>query len=328
MNIRIGILGYGNLGRGVECAIKQNADMELAAVFTRRDPAGVKIQTEGVPVCRIEDAAEWKDKIDVMILCGGSATDLPEQTPQFARLFHVIDSFDTHARIPEHYADVDTAAKEGGKVGIISVGWDPGMFSLNRLYANAILPEGKDYTFWGKGVSQGHSDAIRRVPGVKDAKQYTIPVDAALDAVRNGENPELTTRQKHTRECFVVLEEGADPAKVEETIKTMPNYFADYDTTVHFISEEELQAEHSGIPHGGFVLRSGKTGWDGEHSHLIEYSLKLDSNPEFTSSVLVAYARAAYRLSLEGQSGCRTVFDIAPAYLSAKSGEELRKTML
>ncbi len=328
MNIRIGILGYGNLGRGVECAIKQNADMELAAVFTRRDPAGVKIQTEGVPVCRIEDAAEWKDKIDVMILCGGSATDLPEQTPQFARLFHVIDSFDTHARIPEHYANVDAAAKEGGKVGIISVGWDPGMFSLNRLYANAILPEGKDYTFWGKGVSQGHSDAVRRVPGVKDAKQYTIPVDAALDAVRNGENPELTTRQKHTRECFVVLEEGADPAKVEETIKTMPNYFADYDTTVHFISEEELQAEHSGIPHGGFVLRSGKTGWDGEHSHLIEYSLKLDSNPEFTSSVLVAYARAAYRLSQEGQSGCRTVFDIAPAYLSAKSGEELRKTML
>ena len=328
MNIRIGILGYGNLGRGVECAIKQNPDMSLAAVFTRRDPAGVKIQTEGVPVCRIEDAAEWKDKIDVLILCGGSATDLPEQTPQFARMFNVIDSFDTHARIPEHYASVDAAAKEGNKVGIISVGWDPGMFSLNRLYANAILPDGKDYTFWGKGVSQGHSDAIRRVPGVKDAKQYTIPVDSALEAVRNGENPELTTRQKHTRECFVVLEEGADAAKVEEEIKTMPNYFSDYDTTVHFISEEELKANHSGIPHGGFVLRSGKTGWNNEHNHLIEYSLKLDSNPEFTSSVLVAYARAAYRLASEGQCGCKTVFDIAPAYLSAKSGEELRKTML
>lgn len=328
MNIKIGILGYGNLGRGVECAIKQNDDMSLAAVFTRRDPASVSILTEGVPVCRIEDAAEWKDKIDVMILCGGSATDLPEQTPQFARMFNVIDSFDTHARIPEHYANVDTAAKEGNKVGIISVGWDPGMFSLNRLYANAILPEGKDYTFWGKGVSQGHSDAIRRVEGVKDAKQYTIPVDAALAAVRNGENPELTTRQKHARECFVVLEEGADAAKVEEEIKTMPNYFSDYDTTVHFISEEELKREHSGIPHGGFVLRSGKTGWNGENSHLIEYSLKLDSNPEFTSSVLVAYARAAYKLSVEGVSGCKTVFDIAPAYLSAKSGEELRKSML
>lgn len=328
MNIKIGILGYGNLGRGVECAIKQNDDMSLAAVFTRRDPATVNILTEGVPVCRIEDVAEWKDKIDVLILCGGSATDLPEQTPQFARMFNVIDSFDTHARIPEHYANVDAAAKEGGNVGIISVGWDPGMFSLNRLYANAILPDGKDYTFWGKGVSQGHSDAIRRVAGVKDAKQYTIPVDAALDAVRNGENPELTTRQKHTRECFVVLEEGADAAKVEEEIKTMPNYFSDYDTTVHFISEEELKRDHSGIPHGGFVLRSGKTGWDGENSHLIEYSLKLDSNPEFTSSVLVAYARAAYKLSAEGATGCKTVFDIAPAYLSAKSGEELRKSML
>ena len=328
MNIKIGILGYGNLGRGVECAIKQNDDMSLAAVFTRRDPATVNILTEGVPVCRIEDAAEWKDKIDVLILCGGSATDLPEQTPQFARMFNVIDSFDTHARIPEHYANVDAAAKEGGNVGIISVGWDPGMFSLNRLYANAILPDGKDYTFWGKGVSQGHSDAIRRVEGVKDAKQYTIPVEAALEAVRNGENPDLTTRQKHTRECFVVLEEGADAAKVEEEIKTMPNYFSDYDTTVHFISEEELKRDHSGIPHGGFVLRSGHTGWNGENSHLIEYSLKLDSNPEFTSSVLVAYARAAYRLSREGVSGCRTVFDIAPAYLSAKDGEELRRTML
>lgn len=328
MNIKIGILGYGNLGRGVECAIKQNDDMSLAAVFTRRDPATVNILTEGVPVCRIEDAAEWKDKIDVLILCGGSATDLPEQTPKFARMFNVIDSFDTHARIPEHYANVDAAAKEGGKVGIISVGWDPGMFSLNRLYANAILPDGKDYTFWGKGVSQGHSDAIRRVAGVKDAKQYTIPVDAALEAVRNGKNPELTTRQKHTRECFVVLEEGADSAKVEEEIKTMPNYFSEYDTTVHFISEEELKRDHSGIPHGGFVLRSGKTGWNGGNSHLIEYSLKLDSNPEFTSSVLVAYARAAYKLSAEGVTGCKTVFDIAPAYLSSKSGEELRRSML
>ena len=328
MSIRIGILGYGNLGRGVECAIKQNADMELAAVFTRRDPATVQILTEDVPVCRIADVQDWKDKIDVMILCGGSATDLPKQTPVYAEMFNVIDSFDTHARIPEHFEDVDMAAKKGGNVGIISVGWDPGMFSLNRLYANAILPEGKDYTFWGKGVSQGHSDAIRRVEGVKDGKQYTIPVEAALEAVRNGENPDLTTRQKHTRECFVVLEEGADAAKVEEEIKTMPNYFSDYDTTVHFISEEELKANHSGIPHGGFVLRSGKTGWDGENKHLIEYSLKLDSNPEFTASVLVAYARAAYKLAQEGQSGCKTVFDIAPAYLSAKSGAELRKHLL
>lgn len=328
MSIRIGILGYGNLGRGVECAIKQNADMELAAVFTRRDPATVQILTEDVPVCRIADVQDWKDKIDVMILCGGSATDLPKQTPVYAEMFNVIDSFDTHARIPEHFEDVDAAAKKGGNVGIISVGWDPGMFSLNRLYANAILPEGKDYTFWGKGVSQGHSDAIRRVEGVKDGKQYTIPVEAVLEAVRNGENPELTTRQKHTRECFVVLEEGADAAKVEEEIKTMPNYFSDYDTTVHFISEEELKANHSGIPHGGFVLRSGKTGWDGENKHLIEYSLKLDSNPEFTASVLVAYARAAYKLAQEGQSGCKTVFDIAPAYLSAKSGAELRKHLL
>ena len=328
MKTRIGILGYGNLGRGVECAVKEATDMELVAVFTRRDPKDVTILTENVPVCNVKDVEDWKEKIDVMILCGGSATDLPVQTPQFASMFNVIDSFDTHARIPEHFANVDAAAKEGGHVGIISVGWDPGMFSLNRLYANAILPDGNDYTFWGKGVSQGHSDAIRRVEGVKDGKQYTIPVEAALEAVRNGENPELTTRQKHTRECFVVLEEGADAAKVEEEIKTMPNYFSDYDTTVHFISEEELKANHSGIPHGGFVLRSGKTGWDGENKHLIEYSLKLDSNPEFTSSVLIAYARAAYRLASEGQIGCKTVFDIAPAYLSAKSGEELRKHML
>ncbi len=328
MSIKIGILGYGNLGRGVECAVKQNDDMEIVAVFTRRNPEDVKILTETATVCNVADVEDWKDKIDVMIICGGSATDLPKQTPVYAKMFNVIDSFDTHARIPEHFANVDAAAKEGGHVGIISVGWDPGMFSLNRLYANAILPDGNDYTFWGKGVSQGHSDAIRRVEGVKDGKQYTIPVEAALKAVRNGENPELTTRQKHTRECFVVLEEGADAAKVEEEIKTMPNYFSDYDTTVHFISEEELKANHSGIPHGGFVLRSGKTGWDGENKHLIEYSLKLDSNPEFTSSVLIAYARAAYRLASEGQSGCKTVFDIAPAYLSAKSGEELRKHML
>ena len=328
MSIKIGILGYGNLGRGVECAVKQNDDMELVSVFTRRNPEDVKILTETATVCNVADVEDWKDKIDVMIICGGSATDLPKQTPVYAKMFNVIDSFDTHARIPEHFANVDAAAKEGGHVGIISVGWDPGMFSLNRLYANAILPDGNDYTFWGKGVSQGHSDAIRRVEGVKDGKQYTIPVEAALKAVRNGENPELTTRQKHTRECFVVLEEGADAAKVEEEIKTMPNYFSDYDTTVHFISEEELKANHSGIPHGGFVLRSGKTGWDGENTHLIEYSLKLDSNPEFTSSVLIAYARAAYRLASEGQIGCKTVFDIAPAYLSAKSGEELRKHML
>lgn len=328
MSIRIGILGYGNLGRGVECAIKQNPDMELAAVFTRRNPEDVKILTESAAVCALAEAENWKDKIDVMILCGGSATDLPEQTPAYAKLFNVVDSFDTHARIPEHFANVDAAAKEGGKLGIISVGWDPGMFSLNRMYANAILPQGNDYTFWGKGVSQGHSDAIRRVEGVKDAKQYTVPVEEALKAVRDGENPELTTRQKHTRECYVVLEEGADAKKVEEEIKNMPNYFADYDTTVHFISEEELKKEHSGIPHGGFVLRSGKTGWNEENNHLIEYSLKLDSNPEFTSSVIVAYARAAYRLAEEGQTGCKTVFDIAPAYLSTKSGEELRAHML
>ena len=326
--MRIGILGYGNLGRGVECAIKQNPDMELVAVFTRRAPESVSILTKDAKVCSIADVEQWKDKIDVMILCGGSATDLPEQTPKYAELFNVVDSFDTHARIPEHFENVDAAAKKNGHVGIISVGWDPGMFSLNRLYANCILPEGKDYTFWGKGVSQGHSDAIRRVEGVKDGKQYTIPVESALEAVRNGENPELTTRQKHTRECFVVLEEGADAAKVEETIKNMPNYFVDYDTTVHFISEEELKANHSGIPHGGFVIRSGQTGWEQENKHVIEYSLKLDSNPEFTACVIVAYARAAYRLQQEGQTGCKTVFDIAPAYLSAKDGAELRKNLL
>lgn len=328
MSIRIGILGYGNLGRGVECAIRQNPDMELAAVFTRRDPETVKILTDTARVCRVEDAVQWKEKIDVLIICGGSATDLPVQTPEYVKYFNVIDSFDTHARIPEHFANVDAAAKENGNVGIISVGWDPGMFSLNRMYANAILPEGSDYTFWGKGVSQGHSDAIRRIAGVKNAKQYTIPVEAALEAVRAGKNPVLSTREKHTRECFVVLEEGADAARIEKEIKEMPNYFADYDTTVHFISEEELLAKHSGIPHGGLVLRSGVTGWNKEHKHLIEYKLQLDSNPEFTSSVIVAYARAAYRLAAEGQTGCKTVFDIAPAYLSAKSAEELRATML
>lgn len=328
MSIRIGILGYGNLGRGVECAIRQNPDMELAAVFTRRNPEDVTILTESAAVCNVADAAEWKDKIDVMILCGGSATDLPVQTPEYASMFNVVDSFDTHAKIPEHFANVDAAAKQSGKVGIISVGWDPGMFSLNRMYANAILPEGKDYTFWGRGVSQGHSDAIRRIDGVKDGKQYTIPVESALEAVRSGEDPELSTREKHTRECFVVLEDGADAAKIEEEIKTMPNYFSDYNTTVHFISEEELKRDHSNIPHGGFVLRSGKTGWDGENKHLIEYSLKLDSNPEFTSSVIVAYARAAYKLAEEGQTGCKTVFDIAPAYLSARTGAELRKDLL
>ena len=328
MSIRFGILGYGNLGRGVECAIKLNEDMELVAVFTRRDPSTVSILTKTATVENIANVADWKDKIDVMILCGGSATDLPQQTPVMAKMFNVIDSFDTHARIPEHFANVDAAAKAAGKVGIISVGWDPGMFSLNRMYANAILPNGADYTFWGKGVSQGHSDAIRRVEGVKDGKQYTIPVESALEAVRSGANPELTTRQKHTRECFVVLEEGADAKKVEEEIKNMPNYFADYDTTVNFISEEELKANHSGIPHGGFVIRSGKTGWNEENTHVIEYSLKLDSNPEFTSSVIVAYARAAYKLAKVGQTGCKTVFDIAPAYLSAQSGEELRAHLL
>ena len=328
MTIRVGILGYGNLGRGVECALQQNPDMELAAVFTRRDPESVKILTEGVKVYRIDEAESMGDQIDVMILCGGSATDLPVQTPKYAEMFNVVDSFDTHAKIPEHFADVDAAAKKGGHVALISAGWDPGMFSLNRLYAECVLPEGKNYTFWGKGVSQGHSDAIRRVAGVKDARQYTIPVDAALEAVRSGSNPELTTRQKHTRECFVVAEEGADLARIENETKTMPNYFDEYDTTAHFITEEELMRDHAGIPHGGFVIRSGKTGWNRENSHVIEYSLKLDSNPEFTSSILVAYARAVVRMAKEGQTGCKTVFDVAPAYLSSKSGEELRKEML
>ncbi|MDO4522807.1 MAG: diaminopimelate dehydrogenase [Eubacteriales bacterium] len=324
--IRIGIVGYGNIGRGVEAAIRLNEDCELAGVFTRRDPATVKITTEGGKVYRISELAEHKDDIDVCIICGGSATDLPKQTPELVKMFHVIDSFDTHAKIPEHFANVDAAAKESGHVGIISVGWDPGMFSLNRLYGNAILPKGKDYTFWGRGVSQGHSDAIRRVAGVVDARQYTVPVESAVEAVRNGENPELTTRQKHTRECYVVAEEGADLARIEAEIKNMPNYFADYDTTVTFISQEELDKNHKGIPHGGFVIRSGET--ENGNKHIIEYRLKLDSNPEFTSSVLVAYARAAKRLAKEGVSGCKTVFDIAPAYLSPKSGEELRAQLL
>ena len=328
MSIKIGILGYGNLGRGVECAIKQNPDMELVAVFTRRNPESVNILTNTAKVCSIDDVLNWKEQIDVLILCGGSATDLPVQTPEYAKYFNVVDSFDTHARIPEHVANVDVSAKEGGKIGIISVGWDPGMFSLNRMYGNAILPNGKDYTFWGKGVSQGHSDAIRRVKGVKNGKQYTIPVPAALEAVRSGQNPELTTRQKHVRECFVVLEDGANASEVEEAIKTMPNYFADYDTTVHFISEEEFIQNHSGIPHGGFVIRSGKTGWEEENSHIIEYSIKLDSNPEFTSSVIVAYARAAYRMNLEGQTGCKTVFDVAPIYLCADSRDDIISHLL
>ena len=326
--MRIGILGYGNLGRGVEAAVRQNPDMELVAVFTRRNPDSVKIQTASAKVLSVDEIENWKDKIDVLILCGGSATDLPEQTPKYAKMFNCIDSFDTHANIPVHFENVDKAAKEGKKVAIISVGWDPGLFSLNRMYANAILPEGNDYTFWGRGVSQGHSDAIRRVKGVKDGKQYTVPVEKAIQSVKNGENPVLSTREKHTRECFVVLEEGADPKQVEHDIVTMPNYFSDYDTTVHFISDEEFKKKHSGIPHGGFVLRSGVTGFNKDEKHIIEYSLKLDSNPGFTSSVLVAYARAAFRMYKEGQAGCKTVFDIPPAYLSPKSAEELRKTML
>ena len=328
MSIRIGIIGYGNLGRGVECAIKQSNDMELVAVFTRRDPSSVKILTDSAKVVNIKDIEDWKDKIDVAIICGGSATDLPTQTPEYSRLFNCIDSFDTHARIPEHFDNVNKVCLENNKVTLISIGWDPGLFSLNRLLGNAVLPDGNDYTFWGKGVSQGHSDAVRRIKGVKNAKQYTIPVDSALERVRNGENPTLTTREKHTRECFVVLEEGADAAAVEKEIVTMPNYFADYDTTVHFISEEEFNANHSGIPHGGFVIRSGKTGWEGEKNHTIEFSLKLDSNPEFTASVLVAYARATYRLAEKKDYGCKTIFDIPLALLSPKSGEELRKTLL
>lgn len=326
--MRIGILGYGNLAKGVECAIGQNDDLELSAVFTRRSPEKVNIVTPGVPVYNTADILEHKDEIDVLIICSGSATDMPKQTPEYAKHFNVIDSFDTHARIPEHFANVDKSAKESGHTALISAGWDPGMFSLNRLYAECILPEGKSYTFWGKGVSQGHSDAIRRIEGVKNGKQYTIPSESALEAVRAGKNPELKTREKHTRECFVVAEEGADLERIVHEIKTMPNYFADYDTTVHFITEEELERDHAGIPHGGFVIRSGVTGRNKENKHVIEYSLKLDSNPEFTASVIVAYARAIDRLHREGITGCKTVFDIAPAYLSRLSGEDIRAHLL
>lgn len=326
--IKIGLYGYGNLARGAECAIRQNSDMILSCVFTRRDPASVKTVFGEAPVYHTDTVLEHKDEIDVLIMCGGSATDLPVQTPAMAEHFNVIDSFDTHKNIPEHFANVDKTAKTGGKIAVISVGWDPGMFSLNRLYAGCILKDGADYTFWGKGVSQGHSDAIRRIDGVLDAKQYTIPVETALDAVRKGEAPTLSARQKHTRECFVVAEEGADKARIEKEIVTMKNYFDEYDTTVHFISMEELKRDHAGIPHGGFVIRSGKTGRDLENTHVIEYNLKLDSNPEFTASVLVAYARAAYRMNSEGMSGCKTVFDIPPAYLSDKSHDEIIKNLL
>lgn len=328
MSIRIGILGYGNLARGVESAIRQNDDLELVAVFTRRDPKTVTIKTAGVPVDSVENIESYVGKIDVLVLAGGSATDLPEQTPKYAKLFNVIDSFDTHARIPEHFANVDASAKETNHVGIISMGWDPGMFSLLRMVSTAVLPEGENYTFWGRGVSQGHSDAIRRIDGVLDARQYTVPIEAAVERVRSGENPELTTREKHLRECYVVAKEGADLARIEKEIKEMPNYFADYDTTVTFITEEELKKNHSGLPHGGFVLRSGVTGLNKEHKHIIEYKLTLDSNPEFTGSVIAAYARAAYKLAKEGSFGAKTVFDIAPAYISPLSGEELRKNLL
>ena len=326
--MKIAIYGYGNLGKGVECAVKQNSDMELVGVFTRRNPADVKTVFEETKVYSADDVLSYKNEIDVMIICGGSATDLPKMTPMLAKNFNVIDSFDTHANVPKHFDAVDAAAKEGRNIAVISVGWDPGMFSLNRLYANAILADGKDYTFWGKGVSQGHSDAIRRIEGVIDARQYTIPVEDALNAVRNGENPELTVRQKHTRECFVVVEDGADKARIENEIKTMPNYFSDYDTTVHFISMDELMRDHKGIPHGGFVIRCGSTGANNENNHIIEYSLKLDSNPEFTACVLVAYARAAGRMYNRGDVGCKTVFDIAPADLSILSGSEIRAHML
>ena len=326
--INIGIVGYGNLARGVESAIRQNPDMCLQAVFTRRDPQKLTIRTPGVPVVAVADAANWTDKIDVMILCGGSATDLPEMTPAFAKMFNVVDSFDTHAKIPQHFAAVNAAATEAGHTAIISAGWDPGLFSVNRLYASAVLPQGRDYTFWGTGVSQGHSDAVRRIPGVIDCRQYTIPVPEAMDRVRSGENPELTTREKHTRCCYVVAEEGADLAAIENTIKTMPNYFADYDTTVNFISAEEMARDHAGLPHGGSVIRSGVTGWDGENKQTIEYKLTLDSNPQFTSSVLVACARALMKMHGRGQIGCKTIFDIAPADLSPMSQEEMLVTML
>ena len=326
--MKIGILGYGNLAKGVESAIKNNTDMELSCVFTRRDPSKIKLLSENVPVFSIDDIKNYKNEIDVLIICGGSALDLPKQTPEFAKYFNVIDSFDTHARIPEHFANVDKVAKDNNHIALISCGWDPGMFSLARLYGNCILPDGNDYTFWGKGVSQGHSDAIRRVEGVKDGKQYTIPIQSALNEVRTGKNPTLTARQKHTRECFVVAEEKADKSKIEKAIKEMPNYFADYDTTVHFISQEELKKNHSNISHGGFVFRTGKTGWNKEYNNIIEYSLKLDSNPDFTSSVIVSFARAIYRMNKEGITGCKTVFDIAPSYLSPLSNEEIRARLL
>ena len=323
--MKIGILGYGNLGRGVEKAVAANDDQELVAVFTRRDPATVKIATDSAKVLHTDELSDMKDQIDVLIICGGSATDLPEMTPKYAAMYNVVDSFDTHANIPTHFANVDKAATAAGKIGVISAGWDPGMFSLNRLYAKSILPDGKDYTFWGRGVSQGHSDAIRRIEGVVDARQFTVPVEEAVERVRAGENPELTTREKHTRECFVVAEEGADLERIENEIKTMPNYFADYDTTVTFISKAELDEKYSGLPHGGSVIYSGATG---DNKHVIEYSLKLDSNPEFTGSVRAAVARAAYRMNSEGDKGAKTMFDIAPAYLSPLSGEELRAHML
>ena len=325
--MKIAICGYGNLGRGVEYAVEYAEDMELFAIFTKRDPQTVKPRTD-VPVYNLNDILKYKNEIDVLIICAGSATDLPEMTPSLSEHFNVVDSFDTHAKIPSHFENTDKAAKKGGKLALISAGWDPGMFSINRLYASAVLPDGKDYTFWGKGVSQGHSDAIRRIDGVVDARQYTIPIEAALDAVRSGANPELSARQKHLRECFVVAEEGADKQRIENEIKTMPNYFADYDTIVHFISKEELMRDHAGIPHGGFVIRSGRTGENGKNKHIIEYSLKLDSNPEFTASVIAAYARAVYKMQNRGQNGCITVFDVAPADLSALSGDELRATML
>ena len=327
MSIRIGILGYGNLSKGVESAILQNNEMELVAIFTRRNPESIKSVSK-VPVFGVDELENYKDEIDVLVLGGGSATDLPKQTPKYVKYFNVVDSFDTHARIPEHFENVDKAAKESGKIGIISVGWDPGMFSLLRMISASVLPEGENYTFWGKGVSQGHSDAIRRIKGVKEARQYTIPVEAAVNRVRNGENPTLSVRDKHIRECFVVAFEGADKAAIEREIINMPNYFSDYNTTVHFISEEEMEREHTGLPHGGFVLRSGVTGFNKENKHIVEYSLKLDSNPEFTGSVITAYIRAAYKLYNEGISGCKTVFDIAPSYLSALSDEELRRTIL
>lgn len=328
MTVRIGIMGYGNLAKGVEAAIRQNDDMELVAVFSRRDPKNVCVHTDGVRVVSADTIADYVGKIDVLMLCGGSATDLPKQTPEYAKLFNVVDSFDTHANIPAHFAAVDAASKNAGKVSMISCGWDPGMFSIARLYANCVLPEGKDYTFWGRGVSQGHSDAIRRIEGVLDARQYTVPVPEALEQVRAGKTPELTVRQKHTRECYVVAAEGADLARIEREIKTMPHYFDEYDTTVQFISAEEMKVKHSGIPHGGFVIRNGCTGFEKEKKHTIEYRLQLDSNPEFTGSVLIACARAVFRMNQEGMSGCKTLFDVPPAYLSAMSADELRAKLL